>query len=105
LLSYRRDAVASILMVMYTLAGALKTGRPLPRYLPSAAAARKRLLDRMSELYGIKATHGEGGNERRWADVYQYAYSKTLTDIVEQLHHLQQTTKLITGEVGFDHDG
>lgn len=104
LLSYRRDAVASILMVMYTLAGALKTGRPLPRYLPSAAAARKRLLDRMAELYGSEGTHGSDGKERKWADVYQYAYSRTLTDIVEQLHHLHQSTKLITGEVGFDHD-
>jgi hypothetical protein len=106
LLSYRRDAVASILMVMYTLAGALKTGRPLPRYLPSAAAARKRLLDRMadSDVYGNLAGDELGGKKRRWAEVYQYAYSKTLTDVVEQLHQLHQSTKVITGEVGFDHD-
>jgi hypothetical protein len=106
LLSHRRDAVASIIMVMYTLAGALKTGRPLPRYLPSAAAARKRLLDRMADpdVYGNMAGDEVERKKRRWADVYQYAYSKTLTDVVEQLHQLHQTTKLITGEVGFDHD-
>ena len=106
LLYYRRDAVASILMIMYTLAGALKTGRPLPRYLPSAVAARKRLLDRMSEsdVYGNMAGDEADGKKRRWADVYQYAYSKTLTDVVEQLHQLHQITKKITGEVGFDHD-
>jgi hypothetical protein len=93
-------------MVMYTLAGALKTGRPLPRYLPSAAAARKRLLDRMADpdVYGNMAGDEVERKKRRWADVYQYAYSKTLTDVVEQLHQLHQTTKLITGEVGFDHD-
>ena len=106
LLSYRRDAVASILMVIYTLAGALKTGRPLPRYLPSAAAARKRLLDRMNDpdVYGNEVGNQSEGKKRQWADVYQYAYSKTLTDVVEQLHHLHQVTKLITGDVGFDHD-
>ena len=106
LLYYRRDAVASILMIMYTLAGALKTGRPLPRYLPSAAAARKRLLDRMAEsdVYGNMGGGETEGKKRRWADVYQYAYSKTLTDVVEQLHQLHQITKKITGEVGFDLD-
>lgn len=105
LIGVRRDAVATILMNLYILAGALRSGRPVPRYLPSAAAARKRLLERMEEIEAEHARLGsveprpEGG--RRWADVYQYAYSSALTDIVEQLQELQGYTKEITGEVGF----
>jgi hypothetical protein len=75
MLSPRRDAVASILMNLYVLAGALRAKRPVPRYLPSAAAARKRLLDRMAE---IEAEYEEERLVRprsemtvRWADVYR----------------------------------
>lgn len=105
LISVRRDAVAAILMNLYILAGALRAGRPVPRYLPSAAAARKRLLDRMErvereQIAGPKRP--KPGKSRRWADVYQYAYSSALTDIVEELQQLQACTKAITGEVGFD---
>ena len=105
LIGVRRDAVAAILMNLYILASALRSGRPVPRYLPSAAAARKRLLERMEEA---EAEHASFGKEprrekgRRWADVYQYAYSSALADIVEQLQQLQKYTKEITGEVGFD---
>lgn len=105
LIGVRRDAVASILMNLYILAGALCSDRPVPRYLPSAAAARKRLLERMEE---VEAEHANLAKKpspeqgRRWADVYQYAYSSALTDIVEQLQQLQRYTKEITGEVGFD---
>ncbi|RPA99291.1 hypothetical protein L873DRAFT_915233 [Choiromyces venosus 120613-1] len=103
----RRDAVASILMNLYILAGALRAKRPVPRYLPSAAAARKKLLDRMAEIEKeselervVRPRSGERG--RRWADVYQYAYSSALTDIVEQLELLQRYTKAITGEMALD---
>lgn len=105
LIGVRRDAVATILMNLYILAGALRSNRPVPRYLPSAAAARKRLLERMEE---VEAEHAGLGKEqrpergRRWADVYHYAYSSALTDIMEQLQQLQGFTKEITGEVGFD---
>ena len=105
LIGVRRDAVATILMNLYILAGALRSDRPVPRYLPSAAAARKRLLDRMEELEAELASHGRDPRPekgRRWADVYQYAYSSALTDIVEQLEQLQRYTKEITGEVGFE---
>ncbi|KAI4204068.1 MAG: hypothetical protein LQ350_001461 [Teloschistes chrysophthalmus] len=103
LMSFRRDAVAVILMNLYILASALRADQPVPRYLPSAAAARKRLIDQMEE---VEAKHKEDSTveqrrERRWADVYRYAFSSALTDIVEQLQHLQRYTKEITGEAGF----
>jgi hypothetical protein len=71
----RRDAVASILMNLYILAGALRAKRPVPRYLPSAAAARKRLLDRMAEIEkeneASRAVRPRLEKSRRWADVYR----------------------------------
>ena len=105
LISVRRDAVAAILMNLYILAGALRGGRPVPRYLPSAASARKRLLDRMEQVEREQIAvpkRPKPGKSRRWADVYQYAYSSALTDIVEELQQLQVYTRAITGEVGFD---
>ncbi|KAI9794686.1 MAG: hypothetical protein M1833_007402 [Piccolia ochrophora] len=121
LLIPRRDAVAAILMTLYVLAGALRSARPVPRYLPSAAAARKKLLERMASIEAeaahSTAADAEGhdgadasaskmgtgeGKTRRWADVYQYAYSSALTSIVEQLDQLTAYTKVICGEVGFE---
>ena len=51
----RRDAVAVILMNLYVLACALRAGKPVPRYLPSAAAARRRLLDCMDVVEAEQA--------------------------------------------------
>ena len=108
LASVRRDAVAVILLNLYILACALRADRPVPRYIPSAAAARKKLLDRMEIVeagYAARAraealTKGlSASKRRRWADVYHYAYSSALTDIVEELQQLQRYTKEICGEV------
>lgn len=130
LLPYRRDAVASILMNLYMLAGALKTGRPVPRYMPSARVARKRLLESMAGLeaeadvgteshdkndYGAQQSEGRNdgqnlrlrktfSNGRRWGNVYQYAFNGALTDIVDKLEELERITVHITGEMWFDLD-
>ena len=110
LFEVRRDAVAVILFNLYSLACSLRANQPVPRYLPSAAAARQKLLDRMEiveaeyqekERTKIEPRSGVG---RRWADVYQYAFSSALTDIVEELQLLQRWTKEICGEIGFDSD-
>lgn len=122
----RRDAVAVILMNLYVLACALRADKPVPRYLPSAAVARRRLLDCMDVVEAEQAQrsevdaqgkgkgkekgegegtgHGEGKG-RRWADVYQYAFSSALTDIVENLQEMQKYTKEVCGEVGWESDG
>lgn len=109
LFEVRRDAVAVILLNLYSLSCALRADLPVPRYLPSAAAARQRLLDRMEaveaefrEKEKFDGVEPRSGTGRRWADVYQYAFSSALTDIVEELQLLQRWTKEICGEMGFD---
>ncbi|RAL63757.1 hypothetical protein DID88_003403 [Monilinia fructigena] len=108
LLAFRRDdAVACILMSLYVLAGALRGDRRVPRYLPSAASARKRLLDHVAllESMNVPATSSgvsvkskrskrkskrkeqEDSNEtvntlpggRKWSQIYSYSYSQSLT--------------------------
>ena len=105
----RRDAVAVILLNLYILACALRADRPLPRYLPSAAAARRKLLDRMEIVEKemqrkIDAKGQEEGKGRRWADVYAYAYSGALTDIVVNLGELRKFTREVVGEVEWESD-
>lgn len=110
LLAYRRDAVAAILMNLYVLAGALRGDRKVPRYLPSAAAARKRLLDHMAEIESqqvlaqneFQMSRPESGDRpgRKWAQIYSYSYSQSLTGCVKQLEQLQKYTKEIVGEQG-----
>lgn len=62
-------------MNLYILAGALRAKRPVPTYLPSAAAARKRLLDRMAEIEeeneALAEVRPKPEKTRRWADVYR----------------------------------
>ncbi|KAF5704338.1 BRE4-like protein [Fusarium globosum] len=83
--SYRRDAVAAILGNLYILAVALRSERKVPRYLPSAAAARKKLLHRTAELAREMEEDTEG-----------------LTGCVAQLEELERFTKLIVGEKKFE---
>ncbi|KAL2755935.1 hypothetical protein ACRALDRAFT_2105296 [Sodiomyces alcalophilus JCM 7366] len=115
LLPFRRDAVASILSNLYILAGALKSGRKVPRYLPNAAAARKRLLDKMTEIekeladrhndtqdaghHGAKTPQFAGGFEK-WAHIYAHAFNQSLTGCVAQLGEMERYMKLIVGEQG-----
>ena len=113
-------------MNLYILASSLRTGQPVPRYLSGPAAARKRLLDRMEvleaayearkravslEMAKMDSQTSEGGDEegigdsgggvdpaRRWEDVYRYAYSSALTDIVEAVQELQRWSRVVVGE-------
>ena len=113
LFEVRRDAVAVILFNLYALGSALRADQPVPRYLPSAAAARQKLLERMEvveaeyqekESQQVNGVEPRAGTGRRWADVYQYAFSSALTDIVEELQMMQKWTKEICGETTFGSD-
>ncbi|KAI0104516.1 hypothetical protein F4814DRAFT_430946 [Daldinia grandis] len=107
LLGHRRDAIATILTNLYVLSGALRADRKVPKYLPSAAATRKQLLDRMGVLEAELAASGrlsadEKSEGRKWAQIYSYSYNESLTGCVEQLEELEKYTKAIVGEQGFD---
>jgi hypothetical protein len=109
LLNYRRDAVASILTNLYILAGALRANRKVPKYLPSAAVARKRLMDKMIELeeeYELGKGQGmdRGKERKKWVQIYSYSYNESLTGCVAQLEELERYTKAIVGEQGFEYE-
>lgn len=96
-------------MNLYVLAGALRGGRKVPRYLPSAALARKRLLDKMAEVEAKMAQSRElermasgrsEGEGRRWSQIYSYSYSRALTGCVRELESLTFWTKEVVGEMG-----
>lgn len=80
------------------------------RYLPSAAAARKRLLDKMAEVEDEltasgyydrhRNSHLATDGEDKWSQVYSYAFSESLTGCVAQLEELERYTKLVVGEQG-----
>lgn len=105
LLPYRRDAVAAVLANLYILAGALRSQRRVPRYLPSAAGARKALLVQSDKVEAELMAHGElheVDTHRKWSDIYRFSYNQSLTGCVVQLEDLEKHTKLIVGEQGFD---
>ncbi|RYP82810.1 hypothetical protein DL770_005520 [Monosporascus sp. CRB-9-2] len=105
LLGHRRDAIATILTNLYVLSGALRADRKVPKYLPSAAATRKRLLDRTKQLEAELAASGkltatEKTESKKWAQIYSYSYNESLTGCVEQLLELERYTKAVVGEQG-----
>ncbi|KAH7021015.1 uncharacterized protein B0I36DRAFT_367474 [Microdochium trichocladiopsis] len=107
LLPYRRDAIAAILTNLYVLSGALRANRKMPKYLPSAAAARAQLLQKSSELQDRidadeEVEKEEKAESRKWSQIYSYSYNESLTGCVEQLEELEKYTKAIVGEQGFD---
>ncbi|TFB00295.1 Protein BRE4 [Trichoderma ghanense] len=113
LLGFRRDAVASILANLYIFAGALRADRKVPKYLPSAAAARRKLLLETAALENEMAQHAQEQDQdphedasrrwhKKWSDIYSYSYNESLTGCVAQLEELERFTKLIVGEQGFD---
>jgi len=79
----------------------------VPKYLPSAAQARKRLLDHMAEIEAEQAQNRDVMKVdsvkeiRKWAQIYSYSYSQSLTGCVKQLEQLQKYTKEIVGEQGY----
>ncbi|EHK18218.1 uncharacterized protein TRIVIDRAFT_44709 [Trichoderma virens Gv29-8] len=103
LLGFRRDAVASILANLYIFAGALRANRKVPRYLPSAAAARRKLLLETAAVEDEMAQTSHESDVRwhkKWSDIYSYSYNESLTGCVAQLEELEKFTKLIVGEQG-----
>lgn len=103
LLSFKRDAVAAILANLYIFAGALRSHRKVPRYIPSAAAARRRLLletQRLEEQMAEGTAIGNLGSHKKWSEIYRYSYDQSLTGCVVQLEKIEKYTKLIVGEQG-----
>ncbi len=76
--------------------------RSWQKYLPSAKAARKRLLDKMNELEADLEAETppqlEAGEKRRWWQIYSYSYNESLTGCATQLEEIERYARLIVGE-------
>lgn len=73
--------------------------------MPSAAAARKRLLVKTAEVeegMAKEAAPDDIKMHKKWSDIYSYSFNESLTGCVAQLEELEKYTKLIVGEQGFD---
>jgi hypothetical protein len=62
----------------------------------------------MAEIQAEQAQNREDLNveskgDRKWAQIYSYSYSQSLTECVKQLEQLIKYTKEIVGEKGYDH--
>ncbi|KAI1741549.1 hypothetical protein F4680DRAFT_68167 [Xylaria scruposa] len=109
LIGYRRDEITTVLTILYILSGALRADRAVPKYLPNAAVARKRLLDRMFQLERRHAAKGKQSTRGKLRDIrlgqiYSYSFNDSLTGCVEQVKQLEKYTKIIVGEQGIDCD-
>ena len=72
--------------------------------MPSATAARERLLGRMNELEVEMEENpgqavGADGIRNFW-QLYSYSYNESLTGCAAQLQELERYAKLIVGEQG-----
>lgn len=76
--------------------------RARQRYLPSAPAARRKLIMRTVEI-GAEAAKQAGESDMqqqqsKWSNIYSHLYRESLTGCVAQLEELEKYTKLIVGE-------
>ncbi|KAI9307758.1 hypothetical protein BJ944DRAFT_254843 [Cunninghamella echinulata] len=91
---YRRDMIAAILLHFYTLSSALRSKSPLPIYMPSARAARARLLEHQQKV---------NNNERfvNFRNLSWFAVSCCTEEIISQLEYLTNLVRFIVGDVKY----
>ncbi|KAI1434257.1 hypothetical protein GGR50DRAFT_663700 [Xylaria sp. CBS 124048] len=111
LFKYRRDVMAAIVTNLYVLSAALRDETHVPKYLPNALVARKRLLKRMFEVerdfargkegYGNRESDHQSRQEVRLGQIHHYSYDHSLAGCVKQVQQLENYTKLIVGQKGY----
>ncbi|KAI9495945.1 hypothetical protein BDB00DRAFT_811080 [Zychaea mexicana] len=92
---HRRDMTASMLLHFYTLQTSLRSKIPLPAYMPSARAARTRL---------IRYRRKEAKNTKQWVryrNLCWFAMASSTEEIIEELEHLNDLIRFIVGESKF----
>lgn len=118
LLALRRDAVASVLFLLYILSGAFRSKNQVPKLLPSAVMSRKLLFDLVQEL-DVRYSSGHLQEEtttsttsvvddsfdrvrendiQLWRRIHELAFSSAFTDITEELEKIIAYSKYILGE-------
>ncbi|CAO3607852.1 unnamed protein product [Cunninghamella blakesleeana] len=91
---YRRDMIAAILLHFYTLSSALRSKSPLPIYMPSARAARAKLLEHQQKV---------NNNEKfvNFRNLTWFAVSCCTEEIISQLEYLTNLVRFIVGDVRY----
>ncbi|KAI9247684.1 hypothetical protein BDA99DRAFT_525753 [Phascolomyces articulosus] len=92
---HRRDMTASMLLHFYTLQSSLRSKIPLPAYMPSARAARSRLIRyRRNETKTAKQFV-------QYQNLCWFAMASSTEEIIEELEHLNDLVRFIVGENQF----
>ncbi|GMM37768.1 Bre4 protein [Saccharomycopsis crataegensis] len=103
LLPLRRDSAVSIIFNFYLVANCFQSENRIPNYLPSMLSLRKRLYDEMSIIknsmsnLNIEKTN-KITEDVHWTEIHAIAFSKSITDIVEELDKIIDYSKIILGE-------
>ncbi|KAI9317563.1 hypothetical protein BX666DRAFT_1938456 [Dichotomocladium elegans] len=92
--THRRDMTASMLLHFYTLQSSLKSKIPLPAYMPSARAARSRLIRYQRKL---KVDY----RWVRYRNLCWFAMASCTEEIILELEHLSDLVRFIVGENKF----
>ncbi|KAI8368926.1 hypothetical protein BD560DRAFT_398090 [Blakeslea trispora] len=87
----RRDMIASILLCFHTLSASLRSKTPLPVYMPSARAIRRKLMEHRSS--DAKKT-----NWIKFRNLTWFAMACSSEEMIDELEYLTKLIRYIVGE-------
>ncbi|GAA5794766.1 hypothetical protein HPULCUR_000112 [Helicostylum pulchrum] len=90
----RRDMVAAMLLTFHTLASSLRSKTPLPAYMPSARAARSKLMNH-------RRAGADKTNWVRFRNLTWFAMACSSEEIIEELEYLTDLIRYIVGETEY----
>ncbi|KAL7315805.1 hypothetical protein PS15m_004979 [Mucor circinelloides] len=90
----RREMIASMLLSFHTLASSLRSKTPLPVYMPSARAARKKLMEHRRE-------NKQKTNWVKFRNLTWFAMACSSEEIIEELEYLCHLIRYIVGESAY----
>ncbi|BGP38095.1 hypothetical protein JCM10449v2_002022 [Rhodotorula kratochvilovae] len=92
----RREMVGNIVLYFSLLSAAVVLKTPMPAYLPPAAEARERLVDKLRDLEVVRRRLVRGGSE----SLLYYGYTCSMKDVISQLNEVGATFQRLFGIIG-----
>ncbi|KAI8090955.1 uncharacterized protein B0P05DRAFT_627272 [Gilbertella persicaria] len=87
----RRDMIASILLCFHTLSTSLRSKTPLPVYMPSARAIRKKLMEH-------RRSDAKKTNWIKFRNLTWFAMACSSEEMIDELEYLTKLIRYIVGE-------